>query len=169
MFTRFLVIILMLLAANPAFATSSKNMINLDWLHENYSDIDALVQKKGENSSLIPVLNTLGEIWYKRNGGTTGEISPLLAKALITNPDLMLSILADYPESFSRWLSRLQGTLFTDFTGTQFNDLEKLHARLYKAMKEYTKTGHENLIPFAYRLVEQLKTIKSEPWIKGRA
>jgi len=140
MFTRCLIIIVMLLAVNPAFATGSKNRINLDWLHENYSDIEILVQKKGENSSLIPVLNTLGEIWYKRDGGSTGEISPLLAKALITNPDLMLSVLADYPESFSQWLSQLQGILFTDFTGTQFNELKKLHSRLYKAMQDIQKS-----------------------------
>ncbi len=160
MLTKCLIIMLMLLAVNPAFAVCSKNSINLDWLHENYNDIEVLVQKKEKNSSLIPVLNTLGDIWYKRYGGTTGEVSPLLAKALITNPDLMLSVLADYPESFSRWLSQLQGTLFTDFTGTQFNELKKLHSRLYKAMQEYTKTGHENLIPFARRLAEKLKTIK---------
>lgn len=149
----------MLFIANPIFAKTSLNTINLDWLQNNYSDIETIVKNKN-SVYFVPVLNTLGDIWYKRDGATTGEISPLLAKSLIANPDLMLYIFAEHPDSFSKWLSQLQGTLFTDITGENYNKLKILHLELYKSMNSYIKTGNKDLVPFSKRIIEKLKVIK---------
>lgn len=149
----------MLFIANPLFAKTSLNTINLDWLQNNYSDIETIVKNKN-SVYFVPVLNTLGDIWYKRDGATTGEISPLLAKSLIANPDLMLYIFAEHPDSFSKWLSQLQGTLFTDITGEKYNELKILHLELYKSMNKYIKTGNKDLVPFSKRIIEKLKDIE---------
>lgn len=72
----------------------------------------------------------------------------------------MLYIFAEHPDSFSKWLSQLQGTLFTDITGEKYNELKILHLELYKSMNKYIKTGNKDLVPFSKRIIEKLKDIE---------
>lgn len=154
-----LLIITLCFIVNPIFASSSINLSNLNWLHDNYSEIEKVVSNN-DSPFFVPVINTLSDIWYKRDGATTGEISPLLAYALISKPELVLCTLSQYPESFQKWLSQLQGTLFTDVTGEQSGELKKIHIELQASMDSYTKTGKVNLIPFSKQISEQLKLIE---------
>lgn len=158
MFKKFLVITLCFIV-NPMFASSSINLTNLTWLHNNYSEIEKVVNNN-DSPYFVPVINTLSDIWYKRDGATTGEISPLLAYALISKPELVLCTLAQHPESFKKWLSQLQGTLFTDVTGEQSDELKKIHSNLQISMDNYTETGKAYLIPFSKQISEQLKLIE---------
>jgi hypothetical protein len=158
MFNKFLVLVLCFVV-NPIFSSPSINVTNLTWLHDNYPEIEDVVNNK-ESSYFIPVINTLNDIWIKRDGATTGEISPLLAYALISNPELVLCVLSQQPDSFTKWLSQLQGTLFTDVTGEKSDELKIILSDLQSSMSNYSKTGKKILTPFSKQLGEQLKLIE---------
>ena len=153
-----LLLAVLFLASCSTNATTYKNEANLTWLHENYQSI--LVEVSKENSlHKLPIINTLGEIWKRRDGGTSGEVSPLIAKALISSPSLMLSVFEEEPDSFKEWLNELESPLFTDFTGEEHEELTALHKELLAAMTSYAQTGDARLMPFAERLANVLKDI----------
>lgn len=141
-----------------AFSTTYQNEINLAWFHENHEYISIAIDS-GEFTPLVPIVNTIGEIWKKRDGGISGEVSPVIAKLLVKEPELMLSVFEANPEHFSRWLNELQSPLFTDFTGNEYESLVTLHHDLLGMMLKYSKDGNPRLVPFSRRLVEKLKVI----------
>ncbi|WP_064608794.1 hypothetical protein [Photobacterium sp. J15] len=157
MFHRLVLTFILLLSAS-ASATTPKNQMNLDWFLSNYHSIERTILTE-DKKAVIPILNTLGEIWYKRDGATSGEISPLLAQALITHTDIALSVLSDYPESFERWLAQLQGVLFTDIDGNQKDSLIALRSELITTLSEYSQIGDKRLVPYALRLLDRIKEI----------
>lgn len=153
-----LLMAVLFLASCSTSATTYKNEANLTWLHENYRFIRVEVSK-ANSSHQLPIINTIGEIWKRRDGGTSGEVSPLIAKALISSPSLMLSVFEENPDSFKTWLNELESPLFTDFTGEGYDELIALHKELLEAMTIYTQTGDTRLTPFAEQLVDELKGI----------
>ncbi|MCS0449420.1 hypothetical protein [Vibrio diabolicus] len=75
---------------------------------------------------MVPALFSLVEIWKRRDGAISGEVSPLLLVALKIEPQNTLLLLPENPESFNKWLNELEGMVFTDHTGDESNQLEKL-------------------------------------------
>lgn len=153
-----ILIYILLWASFPVTATTYHNEANLLWFHRNYDHIMVTINS-GKNVSLVPIVNTIGQIWKKRDGGISGEVSPVIATLLIQEPDLMLSVFEENSEHFSKWLDELQSPLFTDFTGSDYENLVVLHRELLNAMIEYSKSGDSRLVPFSKRLVEKLRTI----------
>jgi hypothetical protein len=155
----FISIAILIFLSNLSYASDYNSEANLIWFHANYIEIVDIVE--GSNNSLtLPVINTIGSIWVKRDGGTSGEISTLIAKALISRPDLMLSLFEVHAEEFEVWLEELESPLFTDFTGNDYEKLKTLHDELLNRMIEYSRDGDSRLIPFSLRLAEELKSIQ---------
>lgn len=153
-----LLLAILFLASCSTSASTYKNEANLSWLHENYKSILIEVSKTNSPHQL-PIINTIGEVWKRRDGGTSGEVSPLIATALINAPSLMLSVFEENPDSFKKWLNELESPLFTDFTGEGYEELTALHKELLEAMTIYIQIGDARLTPFAESLVDELKSI----------
>lgn len=151
-------IIFLLLFIYPLFtqAASLKNEINLAWMANNFQQIEKTVSGN-KSYELIAVINTLADIWYHRDGATTGEVSIPIIHALISHPELMLPMLADKPDSFDLWLSQFNGIIFTDFSGNSFNELKLLHEQLTESMFNFSKSCDPNLMPHAGKILKQLK------------
>ncbi|MDO6775804.1 hypothetical protein Q4591_10580 [Shewanella sp. 3_MG-2023] len=143
----------------PVYSADTMHDENLNWFNNNYVQIENVLAQDAD-LSLVPYLNTLIVMWTKRDGAMTGEISPLLAVSLINHPELTLRAFAEHPKSYERWLTQLQGTLFTDFSGNDHKSLKKLHCDLSSAMENYSQYGDESLIPLAMNLLESLKAIE---------
>jgi len=155
-------IIIFLLLAILTFSAQSKpsrNEVNLNWMLNNYSEIEKNISTK-QPTVLIPILNTLTDIWVHRDGATTTEVSPLIIEALIYKPKLMLSMLADKPDSFDRWLTQFSGQIFRDFSGKDFDELVLLHKQLNTSMLDFSKNGVAELKPYADKIIQQLKVTK---------
>ena len=136
--------------------SAAKNDTNLIWFDQYLPRITETVT--GEITfELIPILNTLTEIWLKRDGGTTAEVSLPIMSALIKHPKLMLPMLTEDSKSFERWLKQFNGIVFTDFSGDRKDQLERMHSELEKSMIECLTRCDKELIPFAEQIVEQLK------------
>lgn len=151
-------IIFLLLALYSLFtqAASLKNEINLSWMANNFQQIEKTLSSR-ESYELIPVINTLSEIWYRRDGAITGEVSTPIILALIFHPELMLPMLADRPDSFDRWLSQFNGIVFTDYSGDSFDELKLLHKQLTESMSNFAKSCDPHLTPYANKILQQLK------------
>ncbi len=150
-----IIFFLFFLCSLPAQAVSIKNEINLTWMADNFQQVEKTVS--GNRSyELIPVINTLSEIWHRRDGATTGEVSTLIIRALIFHPELMLPMLADKPDSFERWLSQFNGIIFTDYSGDTFDELKLLHKQLTESMLNVSNSCDSGLTHYANRILKQL-------------
>ncbi|HHF2856172.1 hypothetical protein MTR11_09020 [Vibrio sp. CCB-PB317] len=130
-----------------------------NWMIENYKSIESNLEKKG-GSKIVPTLFSLVEIWKRRDGAISGEVSPLLLVALKVEPQNTLLLLSENPESFDKWLSELEGMVFTDHTGNEANRLEKLRVDVLATMKSYSIKQPDKLKLMADALVERLEVIK---------
>ena len=137
----------------------SKIDMQRSWMMDNWESIETTVSQS-KSYELIPVLSTLSDLWYRRDGAMTGEISGFLIKALIYHPDLMLPMLVEKKDSFNRWLSAFNGIVFTDYAGNQFHELKQLHKEFTEAMTEYHKTCSDELKPYVQKILDQLKVTK---------
>ncbi|WP_253652136.1 MULTISPECIES: hypothetical protein [unclassified Vibrio] len=93
---------------------------------------------------MVPALFSLVEIWKRRDGAISGEVSPLLLVALKIEPQNTLLLLPENPESFNKWLNELEGMVFTDHTGDESNQLEKLRVDVLATMKSYSRKSQIN-------------------------
>ncbi|WP_282249070.1 hypothetical protein [Vibrio campbellii] len=99
------------------------------------------------------------EIWKRRDGAISGEVSPLLLVALKVEPQNTLLLLSESPESFDKWLNELEGMVFTDHTGNETNRLEKLRVDVLVSMKSYSRKQPDKLKSMADALIERLEVI----------
>ncbi|WP_104046862.1 hypothetical protein [Vibrio jasicida] len=129
-----------------------------NWMIENYKSIESNLEKK-EGSKIVPTLFSLVEIWKRRDGAISGEVSPLLLVALKVEPQNTLLLLSESPESFDKWLNELDGMVFTDHTGNEANRLEKLRVDVLATMKSYSRKQPDKLKSMADALIERLEVI----------
>ncbi|EME0096365.1 hypothetical protein VXI05_004469 [Vibrio parahaemolyticus] len=126
---------------------------------ENYKSIESNLEKK-EALEIVPTLFSLVEIWKRRDGAISGEVSPLLLVALKVEPQNTLLLLSESPESFYKWLNELEGMVFTDHTGNERVRLERLRVEVLETMKSYSRNRSDKLKPMADALIERLEVIK---------
>ncbi|WP_432455085.1 hypothetical protein ACRRS0_06425 [Agarivorans sp. QJM3NY_29] len=148
----------LLIASLQVFATTAVNDINLNWLNKNYFELKQDI-KSSNSKTTVPIANTLGLIWLKRDGATSGEVSPLIASLLIKQPNIMLSILSEYPEEYQKWLEELQSALLTDFSGGEEEALEETRLELIQSMEQISHNEMHSLKPFADQLANKLKLL----------
>lgn len=92
---------------------------------DNHQTIETTL-KDSNPSTLVPTIFTLIEIWKRRDGALSGEVSPLILKALIADPYTTLLLLSKQPLSFDNWLDELEGMAFTAYdTITTKRDLKR--------------------------------------------
>jgi len=85
---------------------------------------------------------------------------PLLLVALKIEPQNTLLLLSENPESFNKWLNELEGMVFTDHTGDESNQLEKLRVDVLATMKSYSRKKPDKLKSMADALIERLEVIR---------
>lgn len=158
MFKKKLFLFVFIIVTMPILAATPRTILNHKWMNDNYQSIESTLNN-GEEVSVIPVINTLVEIWLNRDGAVSGEVSPLIVLALINNAEPTLILLSENPDSFNRWLNELDGMVFTDHTGTEFEKLNNLKYQAIESMRAYSKYGRAELVLFAHQLIEQLESI----------
>ncbi|MGR5150172.1 hypothetical protein ACQKP8_26950 [Photobacterium alginatilyticum] len=158
MLKRQLVMFVFLMIAMPVLAVTPRMKLNHSWMNDNYQSIESIL-KHGEELSVIPVLNTLIDIWLNRDGGVSGEVTPLIVIALINNAEPTLILLSEHPDSFERWLNELDGMVFTDHAGTESEKLNKIKYHVLESMEAYSKNGRQELTIYAEQLIERIEHI----------
>jgi len=153
-----LILLLFLMVVTPAFALPAKVKLNHTWMNDNYQSIELQLQG-GEDFLAIPLINTLVEIWLKRDGAISGEVSPLIVVALVNNAEPTLILLSEHPESFEKWLNELEGMVFTDHVGTESGKLKKLKYNAVESMRGYSVSGRPELVVYAEQLILRLESI----------
>ena len=83
-------------------AKSSEIHLLLNWMIDNHQTIETTL-KDSNPSTLVPTIFTLIEIWKRRDGALSGEVSPLILKALIADPYTTVLLLSKQPLSFDNW------------------------------------------------------------------
>ncbi|MGR5284237.1 hypothetical protein ACP3V5_02875 [Vibrio maritimus] len=131
--------------------------MSLEWFHANYHQIENVLSQKS-SFELVPIASTLTEIWLRRDGGLTAEVSQPIVVALIYHPNVMLPMLVEHPKSFSRWLDDLDGVVFTDYSGEQYEELTHLHLSLEQSMENYISSGD---LPYKAEAQEILEIVKA--------
>lgn len=129
------------------------------WMNDNYEVIETNLYES-DASVVVPTLNTLIDLWLTRDGSISGEVSPLIAVGLKVHPELTLQMLSVNKPSFERWLDELDGMVFTDHSGHQIEQLEKLRIDLIHSLQEYSLEGSTSLTPMSQRLIEKLNSIE---------
>ncbi|CCN68935.1 hypothetical protein [Vibrio nigripulchritudo] len=127
--------ILALVASCSAFAESFEEKKAI-WMSSNQPSIEHHLSH-GDESVTLPIVNTLISIWIERDGATSSEISPILARSIINEPKLTFLSFNEHKESYQNWLGELQGALFTDYEGNQSEELQSLHEELLTSLEEY--------------------------------
>ncbi len=143
----------------PIYAKNQEVNLLHNWMIENYQSIESNLEKK-EASEMVPTLFSLVEIWKRRDGAISGEVSPLLLVALKVEPQNTLLLLSESPESFDKWLNELEGMVFTDHRGDASNQLEKLRVDVLATMKSYSRKQPDKLKSMADVLIERLEVIR---------
>lgn len=145
--------------STATFASSPRTELNLRWMKDNYLTIQEHL-KNDDSKLIVPIINTLGEIWVHRDGAVSGEVSPLLLVALNHHTHITLVVLSSEPDSYSKWLNELEGIVFTDFNGEEVERLSHAKEALVKALVSYTNSNPKTiLIPYGERLLERLEEI----------
>ncbi|OAN11382.1 hypothetical protein A3K86_20775 [Photobacterium jeanii] len=141
------------LATTPTNSVEIRTAINLSWFSGNYQHIETSLLTQ-DTDSVLPLINTLGEIWLQRDGAISGEVSPLLAQAIIMHPEVTLAVLSSHPNSYQKWVEReLNGMLFTAQTDKEKLELEMLQGSLAGALADYIPTANTQLKPYAQSLL----------------
>lgn len=143
----------------PMYAKNQEVNLLHNWMIENYQSIESNLEKK-EASEMVPTLFSLVEIWKRRDGAISGEVSPLLLVALKVEPQNTLLLLSEKQESFDKWLNELEGMVFTDHRGDESNQLEKLRVDVLATMKSYSRKQPDKLKLMADALIERLEVIR---------
>ncbi|EGR0111181.1 hypothetical protein OC508_20070 [Vibrio vulnificus] len=156
---RKVLILSLLLFSSSAISSLSRVDLNLRWMKDNYTVIEEILS--GDYSHMvIPTVNTLGEIWFHRDGGVSGEVSPLLVIGLTHHTSITLAVLSSKPDSFSKWLNELQGIVFTDFNGGEVERLTQSHEELVRALRTYLASNpQEDFAHYGQILLERVEVI----------
>ena len=140
-------------------ATSIPANLQLDWMQNHYTAIDHHLATASKDD-VIPEITTLIAIWKKRDGAVSGEVSPLLITALTHHTEITLTMLASSPVSYEKWLGELEGIVFTDLSGDQFEQLTVMKQSLTHALTAYVNaTPTRSQTALATQLLARIETI----------
>lgn len=111
--------------------------VNGEWLHRHEAEIVDLLQD--DETSVVPVINLLGNTWAVRDGALGSEVSPYIAEALVYRTDSMLAWFAAHRSALDAWLASVPDSLFTNYSGraAYAEYLADLKARLLASLEGY--------------------------------
>lgn len=156
--SKFLFFIFINLFSSQLFANDLKLEQNHHWMNKNYDTIIQVISSDDE-LLVVPIINTLSDLWSQRDGALSGEVSPLVIEALINEPEITLIALSSDSESFKKWLGEIQGMAFTGQSIDDVEYLTEMKKRLNVSLVEYISHGDSNLILYADMLIDKLDEI----------
>ncbi|CAM4122955.1 PH domain-containing protein [Vibrio vulnificus] len=154
-----IIFIVSFLCSCQLYAKNPEVSLLHNWMIENYESIESNLDER-DVSEIVPTIFSLVEIWKRRDGAISGEVSPLLLIALKVEPQKTLLLLSENPESFNKWLNELEGMVFTDHTGNDSDRLEQLRVDVLATMKSYSGKQSDKLESMADALIERLDAIR---------
>ena len=128
-----------LIAKLDAISSSS----GYEWLEKNQNKVIQLL-KEGDLQKCRQVLNMLKEAWKNRDGAIWLELANFFEVALISNPELIVSMFEDDQELFDSWLKRADVQLFTDFVGGEKERLTEVRSVIISKFKNYISDTRSN-------------------------
>lgn len=135
---------------------------NLDWYESNSSKVGSLLLN-GECFEVIPLVNTLGEIWQFRDGAVGGEIAPVIAQSFIHRPHITFLWFDKHPKAFEGWIVELPEALLTDYDGSYADKLKALKEELLVALNSYLSSSNTNkLESLARKFISKLEATDVE-------
>ncbi|WP_343290823.1 hypothetical protein [Vibrio harveyi] len=140
-------------------AKSSEIHLLLNWMIDNHQTIETTL-KDSNPSTLVPTIFTLIEIWKRRDGALSGEVSPLILKALIADPYTNLLLLSKQPLSFDNWLDELEGMAFTAYDTNDKAGLETLRVDVMQSLRSISEANEGKLTLMASQLINRLSHIE---------
>ena len=117
--------------------------LNYEWYIHNYKYIEKTLID-GKDKKVVPIVNTLGQIWIKRDGAIGAEVSPYIAKALIFQTKTMLIWFSANSKGFSEWVSNIEANLLTDYSGVRLAEIKKLRSDLLSSLNKYITNETDN-------------------------
>jgi hypothetical protein len=136
----------------------SLTQANLDWYESNIDNINRLL-RAGEPFEVIPVINTLGEIWEFRDGAVGAEIATMIAQSFIYHTHLTFLWFEKHPKAFDGWIDELPEALLTDYDGSESTRLKALKTELLASLNYYLSSSITNRTDaLANRFLIKLKT-----------
>ncbi len=133
---------------------------NFEWLLNNYHEIANALQS-GTTEEVVPLINTLGNIWRFKDGAIGIEVSDLIALSLIHHTKLTLSWFQKHPKAYSSWLNEMPHVLFTDYVGGKVDELYKIKENLLISLSSYEFSHTEvKLEVLADEMVNVIKPIE---------
>lgn len=152
---RWLLLALVLLAAPLASAQSQPFWsTRVEWYSANYDEVLTTLEQDS-SFTVLPVVNTVCEIWSRRDGAMGSEVAPAVARALIHHSTLTLRWFRDHPSDFQAWLDRMPYDLLTDYSDEQSEEMEVLRLQLANTLSEYaTEERDASLASMAQAVVD---------------
>lgn len=136
--------------------------IRIDWFEANQETLIKMI-RDSESTELVPIMETLGSLWLRRDGALGVEVAPYIAETMIQAPLLAFSWFSDHAEDYEVFVSQSQQVLFTDFSNEAEaqNEMEYLRKRLAIKSAEFASSNNpDNLLNMASKLSSHLQKLK---------
>ena len=114
-----------------------------EWLEKNRDKVIHLL-KEGDLQKCRQVLNMLKDAWKNRDGAVWLEVADFFEVALISNPELIVSMFEDDQDLLDSWLESADVQLFTDFLGGEKERLTEVRSVIISKFKNYISDTSSN-------------------------
>jgi REP element-mobilizing transposase RayT len=104
------------------------------------------------------VLNVVENAWEKADGAAWFRVDGAIVELLIIAPQDTLPWLVEHKEIADRLLDEWQHSVFTDYKGTEEEELVQLKSELTKTLEKY-ESKDQNIMVLKKRILDELKAI----------
>ena len=136
--------------------------LRMEWLSQKQDSLVAEI-RVAKKVELLPMMETLGQLWLRRDGALATEVAPYIAEIIIREPALAFSWFSEHPTEFNEFVTQSQYSIFTDYAiDAEIQiEMEYLRQRLVLASAEFGSSNQgELLIKMAEKLSKKVQAIK---------
>lgn len=130
---------------------------NLYWYESNIAEINDLLLSS-KSIEVIPIINTIGEIWQFRDGAIGSEIAPVIAQSFIYHPHVTFLWFNKHSKAFDDWITELPEALLTDYDGSYADRLKAVKKDLLVTLNSYLASSNsDKLESLANKFISKLE------------